>query len=84
MVLKSSDGGKTEIMRYYFKKPGHVRMEFIRPANGAVIIYDLLKKGARVWPLGYRSFPSFTMSPENRLIRSTTGQRVDWPDVGAL
>ncbi|MEO8331876.1 MAG: sigma-E factor regulatory protein RseB domain-containing protein [Gallionella sp.] len=83
-IVKSSRGGKTEIMRYYFMNPGYVRMEFIKPFNGAVLIYDPASRQARLWPFGYRSFPAFTLSPENRLIQSTTGQRVDRSDVGAL
>lgn len=83
-VIKSSSGDKTEIIRYYFRKPGHVRMEFIQPYRGAVLIYDSATKQARLWPFGYHSFPSFTLSSENRLIQSATGQRVDRSDVGAL
>ena len=83
-VVKSSSGGKTGIMRYYFRKPGYVRMEFVTPFNGAALIYDPARRQARLWPFGYRSFPAFTLSPENRLIQSSTGQRVDRSDVGAL
>lgn len=84
MTVKSSSGDKTEIMRYYFRKPGYVRMEFVRPFNGAVLVYDPASKQARLWPFGYRSFPALTLNPENRLIQSSTGQRVDRSDVGAL
>jgi len=84
MRVKSTSGGKTEIMRYYFMKPGHIRMEFIQPFNGAILIYEPTRKQARLWPFGYRSFPALTLSPENRLIQSATGQRVDRSDVGAL
>ena len=84
VVVKSSSGSQTEIMRYYFRKPGYVRMEFVKPFNGATLIYDPVRKQAKLWPFGYRSFPAFTLSPENRLIQSSTGQRVDQSDVGAL
>ncbi len=84
VMVKSSSGDKTEIMRYYFRKPGYVRMEFIKPFNGATLIYDPSSKQVRLWPFGYRSFPAFTLSPENRLIQSSTGHRVDRSDVGAL
>lgn len=84
VTLKSSSGSSSELIRYYFRKPGFVRMEFEKPFKGAVLIYDPAKKEARLWPFGYRSFPAFTLSPENRLIRSSTGQRVDKSDVGAL
>lgn len=82
--LKSTGDGTTEIMRYYFMQPGHVRMEFIQPHQGAVLIYEPATKQATLWPFGYRSFPALTLSPENRLIQSTAGQRVDRSDVGAL
>lgn len=84
VTLKSIGHGKTEIIRYYFKKPGHVRMEFITPFNGAVLIYSPVTKQAKLWPFGYRSFPGFTLNPDNSLIRSSTGQRVDRSDVGVL
>ncbi|MEQ1813507.1 MAG: hypothetical protein ABL860_03530 [Candidatus Nitrotoga sp.] len=69
---------------YYFKRPGHVRIEFIHPLGGAVIIYDPDSKTARLWPLGYPHFPAFTLNPENRLIQNSSGQRIDRSDFGAL
>lgn len=84
LTLKSSAGSRTEVIRYSFRKPGHVRMEFIQPFKGAVLVYDPATKQAKLWPFGYGSFPALTLSPENRLIRSSTGQRVDQSDVGAL
>jgi outer membrane lipoprotein-sorting protein len=84
VTVKSSGVAHSEILRYYFKRPGYVRMEFVRPFNGAVIVYDPVSRQVRLWPLGYRSFPAFTLSPENRLTQSQTGQRVDRSDVGAL
>ena len=83
-TVKSSNGSRTEIMRYYFKKPGYVRMEFIQPFGGAVLVYDHAKGRARLWPFSYWSFPALSLSPENHLIQSATGQRVDRSDVGAL
>lgn len=84
MTVKSSSGGKPEVIRYYFKKPGYVRMEFVTPFKGAVLIYNPGTRQAKLWPFGYRSFPALTLSPDNRLIHSSTGQRVDRSDVGAL
>ena len=82
--LKSTSGGKIEVMRYYFKKPGYVRMDLVTPFKGAVLVYSPVTKRVKVWPFGYRSFPSFTMSADNSLIQSSTGQRVDRSDVGVL
>ncbi len=84
VTLKSVSGGKSEIIHYYFKKPNHVRMEFVTPFKGAVLIYDPGTKQAKLWPFGYRSFPSLTLSPSNSMIQSSTGQRVDRSDVGVL
>lgn len=84
VTIKSASGGKTEIMRYHFKKPGHVRMDFVIPFKGAVLIYDPANNNAKLWPFGYHRFPSFTLSPTNSIIQSSTGQRVDRSDVGVL
>lgn len=84
VTVKSSGEAHSEIMHYHFRRPGYVRMEFVRPFNGAVLIYDPVSRSARLWPFGYRNFPALTLSPENRLIQSQTGQRVDRSDVGAL
>jgi len=84
VTLKSVSGGKREIIHYYFKKPNHVRMEFVAPFKGAVLIYDPGTKQAKLWPFGYRSFPALTLSPSNSVIQSSTGQRVDRSDVGVL
>ena len=84
VTIKSVGKGKTEIINYYFKKPGHVRMKFVAPFKGAELVYDPRSRQARLWPFGYGSFPSLNLSPDSRLIRSSTGQRVDRSDVGAL
>ncbi len=81
VTIKSS---QCNTLCYYFKRPGHVRIEFIQPFGGAVIIYDPDSKVARLWPLGYPHFPAFTLNPENRLIQNSSGQRVDRSDFGAL
>jgi len=82
--LRSTSGGRSEVIRYYFKKPGYVRMEFLRPFRGAVLVYSPVTKRAKLWPFGYRSFPSLTLSADNSLIQSSTGQRIDRSDVGVL
>lgn len=83
VTLKSVGGEREELIRYYYRKPGFVRMEFEKPFGGAVLVYDPLAKTARLWPFGLDSI-SFNLSPDNRLIRSRAGQRVDRSDVGAL
>lgn len=84
LTLKSENRHGTEIIRYYFKQPGHVRMEFVTPHNGAVILYSPTTRRVTLWPLGQGRFPRLTLRPDNRLIQSPTGQRVDHSDMGAL
>jgi outer membrane lipoprotein-sorting protein len=83
-TIKSMSGDRTDIINYYFKKPGYVRMKFVAPFKGAELVYDPRSRLARLWPFGYGSFPSLSLSPDSRLIRSSTGQRVDRSDVGVL
>jgi|CXWL01.1.fsa_nt_gi outer membrane lipoprotein-sorting protein len=87
-TIKSSSGGQSnrqDIIRYYYKKPGHVRMEVVAPVfKGAVLIYSPVTELVKLWLFGYSSFPSFNFSPENKLIQSPSGQRVDLSDLGAL
>lgn len=71
-------------IRYYYRKPGFVRMEFIRPHAGALLVYSPHTRRVRVWPFGPGRFPELDLSPRNPLIRGPGGQSVDRSDVGAL
>jgi hypothetical protein len=59
-------------------------MEFIRPHDGALLIYNPDTRHVRVWPFGAEHFPELSLSPGNPLIRSLSGTRVDHSDVGVL
>lgn len=84
VTLHSSHADGEEHLRYFYRKPGQVRMEFIHPHAGAVLIYDPVSRRALLWPFGAGHFPKLNLSPDNPLIRSPRGQRVDKSDVGAL
>lgn len=75
---------ENETIKYFFKKPGFIRMEFERPHRGVVLIYDPLKKEVRLRP--FRFWKSFEMrlSPQDSLIRSEKGHTVDKSDIGSL
>jgi len=83
VTLKSFYGDNSDIIRYAYKKPGFVRMDFVQPHKGAVLVYSPLTKNVRLWPFGTGLF-SLALSPENRLVQSPTGKRVDRSDIGAL
>jgi len=84
VTLRASRAEGEDHLRYYFRKPGFVRMEFIRPHAGAVLVYSPLTRHVRLWPFGAGRFPELGLSPHNPLIRSPGGQTVDKSDVGSL
>jgi len=84
VTIHSLHADGEEHLRYYYQKPGFVRMEFIRPHDGAVLIYSPLTRRVRMWPFGVGHFPELNLSPGNPLIESSRGQHVDRSDVGAL
>lgn len=75
---------KTEIIRYYYKKPGYIRMEFEEPHKGAVLIYDPVKREVLLRPFGFFKSFSMSLSPEDKLVRSSRGHTVDESDIGTL
>ena len=82
--LRVFRAGSEDHLRYYYRKPGFVRMEFIRPHAGAMLVYSPLTRHVRLWPFGAGPLPELGLSPHNPLIRSPGGQTVDKSDVGAL
>jgi len=42
VIVRSVKQNKKEELRYYFKRPGFVRMEFIKPHAGAVLVFSPL------------------------------------------
>jgi len=84
VTLRSSHADGEDPIRYFYRKPGFVRMEFIRPHAGAVLVYSPLTRRVRLWPSGAGRFPELGLSPNNPLIRGSGGQTVDKSDVGAM
>jgi len=84
VTIHSTHADGEEYIRYFYKKPGLVRMEFIRPHAGAVLVYNPATQSVHLWPFGVKHFPDLSLSPGNLLIRSSRGQRVDRSDVGVL
>ena len=84
VTIHSTHADGEDHIRYFYRKPGFVRMEFIRPHDGAVLVYNPLTQRVRLWPFGADRFPEFSLSPGNPLLRSSRGQHVDRSDIGAL
>lgn len=84
LTLRSAHADGEDHIRYFYRKPGFVRMDFIRPHAGAVLVYSPLTRRVQLWPRGAGRFPELSLSPHNPLIRRPGGQTVDKSDVGAL
>jgi outer membrane lipoprotein-sorting protein len=84
VTLRSSKEDTSEIIRYYYKKPGFVRMEFIKPHKGAVLVHNPEAKKVKLRPFGFLKPFVLTLSPDNSLIKSSKGHTVDESDIGAL
>lgn len=82
--IRSMQAGTEQVLHYTYRKPGFVRMDFVRPHHGALLVYDPYADRVRLWPLGLHHFPTLTLRPDNPLIRGASGQRVDHSDVGTL
>lgn len=82
VTLRSKSGRSAEEIRYYFKS-GHVRMEFISPFRGAILIYNPTKNEVLLKPLRITN-SVVALSPENKLIRSAAGHGVAKSDIGSL
>lgn len=85
VTLRShSAEGQRQVIGYAYRKPGAIRMEFVEPHHGAVLIYDPASRRVHLWPFGKARFPRLNLAPDNPLLRSAGGHRVDHSDVGAL
>lgn len=75
--------GDRHVIRYFYRKPGWVRMEFIQPYRGMVLIYGPGSSRVRLWPFGVNR-PSLSLTPNHPLLRNPHGHQVDRSDVGSL
>lgn len=85
MTLRSiASDGPRRVIRYWYSRPGWVRMEFVEPRAGMVLIYDPSAHVVRVWPFGIERAISMRFAAANPLLRDPNGHRVDRSDVGSL
>ncbi len=84
VTLRSKSGAPEEIIRYFYMKPGFVKMEFIKPSRGAGLVYNPYTKKATVTPFSFLKSLHFSINPGNRLITSAKGHRIDKSDIGEL
>jgi outer membrane lipoprotein-sorting protein len=83
-LRSTAASGDQQVIRYFYRKPGWVRMDFVTPHSGAVLVYSPDTRRARLWPFGLHHWPTLDLSPDNPLLRGPQGHRVDRSDVGVL
>jgi hypothetical protein len=74
LLDSEGEGGRNKII-YTYKKPGFIRMDFIQPHKGAMLIYSPIKNKVTLRPLSTWFF-KFTLDPGNRLITDSKGHMV--------
>jgi len=72
-----------QVIRYAWRRPGWVRMDFLEPHCGAVMIYDPATGRVRLSPFGLKHM-TLNLAADNPLICDPRGHRVDRSHVGAL
>jgi outer membrane lipoprotein-sorting protein len=83
-IQSTAADGERQVVRYFYRKPGWVRMEFIQPHKGLVLIYDPGAHKVRLWPFGLNHPAAPSLAPGNPLLRGRSGQRIDRSDAGTL
>jgi len=58
-------------------------MEFIKPLPGVILTYNPIKKEVRLRPFRFIDHV-VTLSPDNDMIQSSGGHKVDESDIGSL
>ena len=79
-----SYGEAEHVINYRYKKPGYVRMDFVKPHKGAALAYLPTTGKVQLRPFGFSKWLTLTMKPTAKLVRSPSGHRVDESDIGVL
>lgn len=82
-LLDSEGEGERSKILYTYKKPGFIRMDFIQPHKGSLLVFNPITNKATLRPFGQWFF-AFDLDPGNRLITDAKGHTVDQSDIGAL
>lgn len=82
VTLRSKSHKFSEEIRYYYKS-SYIRMEFIKPLPGVILTYNPIKKEVRIRPFRFINHV-VTLSPDNDMIQSSAGHKVDESDIGSL
>jgi hypothetical protein len=83
VVAAENAGNRTEEFVYTFKKPNHVRIDFLTPQPGTILIFPDPEGKVLVRPWGW-SLLDLHLAPDSILLANPSGQRIDQTDFGRL
>lgn len=83
-IRSTTSRGDSVEARYRYLKPGFIRMDFVSPHGGAVLMYSPETGKATLWPFGLHRFPQLDFAPDNPLIQGPNAHRIDRSDIGTL
>ena len=75
---------ETKRFLYTFKKPDQLRIDMRSPKPGTVLIYPDRQGKVTLRPGGWTGFVTLHLSPDNSMLASGNGQRIDQSDFGLL
>ncbi len=83
-TVKSDGSSEAEKFLYTFKKPKWIRLDFESPHAGMILVYPDKNGKVAVRPSGLAHLLKFHLAPDSRLLRGSSGQRIDQTDLGLL
>lgn len=83
-TFKSDGSSETEKFLYSFKRPKWIRIDFESPHAGMILVYPDKNGKVAVQPAGLAHFLKLHLAPDNRLLKGSSGQRMDQTDLGLL
>jgi outer membrane lipoprotein-sorting protein len=76
--------GKETRLLYRFKKPNRIRIDFLKPRAGWVLVYPTTSGKVRIRPAGILRFLPLTLDPGRSLLTVWPGQQVTQTGLGLL
>ena len=83
-TFKSDGSSEAERFVYTFKKPKWIRLDFESPHKGMILVYPDKNGKVAVQPAGLAHFLKLHLAPDSRLLKGSSGQRIDQTDLGLL
>ena len=84
LLFKEDGSFKTEKSLYTFKKPKRIRLDFVSPHPGMILVYPDPYGKVLLKPQGVLSILTFHLALDDPLLGNPSGHRLDQSDLGVL